>query len=651
MPEASAERVSGRRGGPRDADADEGREPNDRASTRMRGEPLLDHMELQIEAVRQRRTWGRLVSIVTRSLRLAWSADRGLFLVTAAIQLVAAALVAVQVLAVKWVLDALLGIQSGGSVSAAVGPVLLLAGTMAVSSVSSAVLPQLQRLQGEVVARRTRSDILRVASQVDLLAFETPSFYDRLQRVQLNAVTRPLSVCQGLVGLIGSIVGSVGLAVVIASIHPVLLPLLLLSGVPVQLASRRSSRLEFAFAVDQVPRLRLREYLMGVQVGRTEANEVRAYGIAEELHHRFDQVYGDYVDALRRHVRRKSLLSLVSSVVSSIVLAGTLIIVVWLVSVGKVGLAEAGAALVAVRLLAGQLTTIASSSQLVFESGLFLDDLDHFLALAVQPAAEDRVVVDGPFQTLRIEDVGFVYPGSRQPALSGVSLEIKQGDVVALVGENGSGKSTLAKVVAGLYPATSGRVVRDEVDLRDLDRASMLTQTAVIFQDFLRYQLPAGDNIALGRADEPATDERIMAAAATVGVDEALRRLPDGLATILSKSFVGGQELSLGQWQRVALARALYRDAPFVILDEPSASLDPRAEHELFVSLRSMLRGRTALYISHRMSTVREADRIVVLHEGRVVESGSHEELIELGGRYAELFRLQASAFIEPTRG
>jgi ATP-binding cassette subfamily B protein len=229
--------------------------------------------------------------------------------------------------------------------------------------------------------------------------------------------------------------------------------------------------------------------------------------------------------------------------------------------------------------------------------------------------------------------------------LRDVSLEIAPGEVVALVGENGSGKTTLAKVLAALYVPDQGRVTWNGVDTAGADRDALRQNVAVIFQDFMRFALPARENIGLGRSDRLPDDEGVRAAARVTGAHGDLERLPDGYDTVLGPAFAGGTDLSLGQWQRVALARALFRDAPFVILDEPTAALDAQAEHDLFAGIRELMSGRSVLLISHRFSSVREADRIHVMDAGSIVESGSHDDLMASGGRYARLFDLQAAPY------
>jgi ATP-binding cassette subfamily B protein len=246
---------------------------------------------------------------------------------------------------------------------------------------------------------------------------------------------------------------------------------------------------------------------------------------------------------------------------------------------------------------------------------------------------------------VRAEAVTFRYQGTAAPAVNEVSLEIVPGEVVALVGANGSGKTTLAKLLAGLYAPDAGRVTWNGLDTTTPESTALRSGVTVAFQDFMRYALPADENVGLGRHERLPDADGVRRAAEVVGADRDIERLPDGYATILGPDFAGGVDLSLGQWQRVALARAIFRDAPLMILDEPTAALDAEAERNLFARMRDLLAGRGVLLISHRFSSVREADTIHVMHEGAIVESGTHEELIAHAGRYAELFRMQAARY------
>jgi len=603
-------------------------------------------MDLATPAQDQRKSIGRLTRLMARSLSIVWQSARTPFLALIGLQLLNAIALALQIFAVQLALTAVLEISGTRDPWSLVQPVLLLAGLTAVTAVIASVQVGLGRYAGELVVAVMWKRVLRVATRVDLRKFESARFYDRLQRVQANALTRPYQITHGLVATTGGAAASAGLLIAIGWVHPALLPLLLVGAVPVLLTSRRQSQLESDFLAQQTDSTRLRSYLTRVQTGRDEAKEVRAFGLGRKFGQRLNTLYADYLRDLAQHLWHRSRLGAAGSLGSAILLALTLFLLAWLISTGRLSIAEAGAAVVAIRLLAGQIHSGLTGVQAIFESGQFIDDLDGFLTLA--PAAEGGSREIGPpaeFDRIRSDAVSFSYPGRSALALQAASVEINRGEVVALVGENGSGKTTLAKVIAGLYEPGSGAVRWDGVDVRTFRPELFRERVAIIFQDFVRYGLSAEENIAVARPDDEVDHAAIREAAKLADADSFLAALPAGYETPLSRRFTGGHELSGGQWQKVAIARAFYRNAPLVIIDEPTAALDARAEYELFSSLHEVLRGRSALIVSHRFSTVRTADRIYVLDHGRVVEQGTHDELMALGGQYAELFDLQASAY------
>jgi ATP-binding cassette subfamily B protein len=299
---------------------------------------------------------------------------------------------------------------------------------------------------------------------------------------------------------------------------------------------------------------------------------------------------------------------------------------------------------------------ITTSLGKLIECGMFIDDYHAFLDLASGAGqGAERLEVPQPrvtprraeskFEQVRLDEVSFAYPQVDRLALKDISMEIGKGEVVALVGENGSGKTTLVKLLSQLYQPVSGQVLWNGVDARAFAREDLQDQITLLFQDYVQYHLAAHENIFLGRVDRDSDFASVIGAAVQSGAHDFLTNLPQGYATRLGRQFFGGQELSVGQWQRVALARAFFRAGELLILDEPTASLDPRAEHDLFMRMRNLAAGRSVLLVSHRFSTVRSADRIYVLDGGQIIEAGDHEQLMARGGRYAELFELQASAY------
>ncbi|HVE73629.1 MAG TPA: ABC transporter ATP-binding protein [Mycobacteriales bacterium] len=573
---------------------------------------------------------------------LVWRAGRPNLITVSVLQLVTGLLLAAQVLIGREALQAILDAERGeATLRDAAIPLVAIAVAAALGSLSTPLLLQQQRLLGELVQRATYDQILDVTESVDLVSFESPDFFDRLQRVQAHAVPQPMLVTQGLVQLLGGLAGVAALVVALLAIEPLLVPLLLCAGVPLALLSRHTSASEFAFAVEQTSALRLREYLRYALTGRDEAKEVRSFGAQRLLRERYDALWRTYLDSLRGHIRSRMRLAVVSTVLVTAATAGTLLVLLLFVVRNRISLAEAGAAAIAVRLLSSRMEMLVTAAGRLFESALFLDDMHAFRALR-RPDVDAPSAAGPPgFEVLEARGIHFRYPAGNHDVLTGVDLQLRRGEVVALVGDNGSGKTTLIKILASLYAPSAGELTWDGVDVSRLDPGQVRRRVAVVFQHFVRFALPARENIALGYRDDLAEVENSARAA---GADDFLAALPQGYDTVLSAEFAGGTDLSGGEWQRVAIARALHRDAALVLLDEPTAALDPRAEQRLFEAVRGTLADRAVVVVSHRFSTVRSADRILVMAGGRVVEAGTHEELIAAGGHYADMYVLQRSA-------
>ena len=584
--------------------------------------------------------------LLADAVRLTWRADRRGFSVAAGLQVFGALAPTGLVLVGQYLVNALVRTGSARpSLSSVLPPVIALAVVSSLVTAASALQQQQQRLLAERVSAHTWERVLDISSRVRLELYESPSFYDQLQRIKNNAIAQPVTVTTSLFGLLGSIVGVVGLLVVVLTIAPLLVPIMLVAGLPSLLLARKGSKIEYDFLVRATPLYRARQYLRTVLSGRDEAKEIRVFGAEGALRRRLTTRQSQYDTILRAHTKRRIVYALASVGLSSIFLGLTLGVVVYLLTSGRIPFGAAAAAILAVRFLASGLDQLFRSIGGLFEASAYLADLDSFVNRP-RSARPDGPAVAALSRGIELQGVSFAYPATARQVLRDVSLHIAAGEIVALVGENGSGKTTLAKLVAGLYAPTTGTIQWDDCDYADVSPSEIHRHVAAIFQDFVRYQLTALDNIGLGEPDRAEDEDAAREAARRANALGYLETLPSGLHTVLSREYEGGSDLSVGQWQRVALARALRKPASLVILDEPSASLDPRAEADLFADIRAMLQGRSALLISHRFSSVRLADRIYVLRDGHIIEHGDHLALMRADGLYAELYEMQASAYL-----
>jgi ATP-binding cassette subfamily B protein len=595
----------------------------------------------------ERRTLRRLSRLLWQSIKLVWSSGPPEFVAIATLQILNGVAIAVSLILVRNLVSVLASANHRGF-GQVVPYIAVLAVVMLVTNFASAVQWELQRVIAELVNRQSSGRVLDVASAAPMEAFEMPNFHDRLQRAEMGSGMRPWQITQSLLGILGSAAGVVGILIALFFVQPWLVLFALLAFLPVWFVTASGSKAFHLYSFHMTPGDRKRFYIQRTLTERNSVKEVIAFGLSGFLRSMWDRLYRERISELRSLIREFLIKQLLASVATSVLIVLPLGLIVYLLVLGDMTIAQVVAATAGLVLLRPTLGNLVFNAVQLYEGSLFLEDYDAFLRLKpALEAARPIGVAPSSFQQLAVEDLTFTYPSGSRPALDRVSMKIAMGEVVALVGENGSGKTTLAKLLCGLYTPQSGRILWDSQDIATMDPSEVRRSVAVIFQDYIRYMFTAAENIGVGRHERFDDRAGIHKAAVDAGADGFLSQLPEGYEALLGPEFEGGNDLSAGQWQRVALARAFFRDAPFIILDEPTAALDARSEHELFDSIRSLFAGRAVLLISHRFSTVRSADRIYVLKEGRVVETGSHAALMTNHALYSELFTLQASAYVE----
>jgi ATP-binding cassette subfamily B protein len=504
----------------------------------------------------------------------------------------------------------------------------------------------LDALLADKYTRHVSVLVMKHAAQLDLAAYEDPVFYDRLERARVQATDR-LGMVQSIGRLLQQVITGISLSISIMLFSPWLLLMLVAGVVPAFLGESHFAFLGYAKNFRQTPIRRQLDYLRVLGGSKEAAKELKLFGLAPFLTERFsrlsNQIYDEDVALARRRLTAGSFLSMIGT-------AGyysAYVFVIWRTVHGLLSIGE-------LTFLAGAIQQASSNIQQTFstvssiaDQALFLTDLVAFFEMRPAIASKANALPAPCPITLGFEfrNVAFRYPGSPRLVLDGLNFHLHPGERVALIGENGEGKTTIVKLLTRLYDPIEGQVLLDGVDLREYNLEDLYREIGVIFQDFMRYEMTALENIATGRIERIDDLTLLRQAARKSMADEVIGKLPRGYQQMLGRRFDGGVDLSGGEWQKVALARAYLRDAQLLILDEPTAALDARSEYEVFQRFAELTAGKMALFISHRFSTVRMADRIVVLENGRIAEDGDHEQLTHLGGRYAEMFELQAASY------
>jgi ATP-binding cassette subfamily B protein len=600
--------------------------------------------------VADKRVMKRVLGI-GRAFELIWQSSKGWALANAGLVLIQGLLPLVSIYLLKMIVDAVAAGAAAPDKQIAVRHVMslvLLAGLVGLLASACQSLAGLARESQSQAVADHMFDVLHTKSAgVDLEYYENPRYRDTLHLAQREAPWRPTSMVNSLTQIAQSGIALLGIVGLLVGFHWVLATILFVAALPAVLVRLKYARKRFDWQRKATPAERQAWYLNWVLTGDEHAKEVRLFDLGPLFVARFRLLR----DQLRKEklaiARQRFVAEEVTEVSSAVAVYGSLAYVAYRTAVGAISLGDLVLFYQVFQRGQAFLMDMFRGMATLYEDSLFLSSFHEFLGIrnrVLEPASPQPV--PRPIRRgIVFDHVSFQYPGSARKVLDDICLDIRAGEVVALVGENGAGKTTLVKLLCRLYDPTDGGIALDGVDLRQLRTTELRRHIGAILQDYARYNLTARENIWLGNTVLAPDDESVLVAARRSGADTVISGLARGYETTLGRQFEDGEELSAGQWQAIALARAFVREAQLVILDEPTSSLDARTEYEVFTKFRGLIRGRTAVLISHRFSTVRMADRIYVLKDGRVAESGTHDELIRLGGTYAKSFETQAQYY------
>jgi len=596
------------------------------------------------EKIRQSLRLGRATGLV-------WKAAPGWTLASIILIVIQGVMPLVTLYLIKLVVDAVVEGMGSADRTAAFGHVALLIGITGaaalVTAMSRSVAGLVNEAQSVVVTDYMHRIIHSKSIEVDLGYYENPQYYDTLHRAQMEAPYRPTQIVGGLAQLGQSSLSLVAIAGLLFTFHWAVALILFAAVLPGVIVRLRYAGHLYRWQRKRTPAEREADYVHWMLTGDVHAKEIRLFNLGPMLIKRYS--------GLRKLLRteridismKKALAELITHSGAVIAIFASLAFIAYRAVQGSISIGEMVMYYQAFQRGQAFLQEVLRSLAQLYEDNLFLSYLYEFLDLkpsVVEPSSP-KPVPGNIRKNISFEKLSFRYPSADRDALTDINLEISPGEVIALVGKNGSGKTTLIKLLCRLYDPTSGSISIDGSDLREFRTDELRRIFSVIFQDFAKYHLTAGENIRFGDIDLPEDSEKIIEASRKSGAHEVISSLPTGYDTVLGRWFDEGKELSIGEWQKVALARAFLRDSRIMVLDEPTSSMDASSEFEVFSRFSQLAEGRTAIIISHRFSTVRMADRIIVLDQGKILENGTHEELMSIGGIYAHLFETQAKSY------
>ncbi len=589
---------------------------------------------------------------IDRSIRLVWQASPKWTAINLAIIFIQGLLPLLLLYLMKLIIDTISSALSFPDPLVALGEIALLI-TLAglaylVNSAASSLSTYASNVQSITVRDHIYNRIHEKSAEVDLAYYENPTYFDTLHRAQLEGPYRPQRILNGLVQVCQNAISFMAMIGLLFLFHWSIAILLFIAALPGVVVRLVYAKKEDNWQREHTAEQRKASYLNWILTSEECAKEVRLYDTGNFFTQTFDKIR----EIIRRKqltlARQRTYAESASGFFAIIILIGCFLMIAQRTLAGSITLGDMVMYYQAFQRGLNNLQTLLKNAASLYEDNLFVAYLFNFLAITntvSDPPSPQRIPQNIRGVEIRLEHVSFSYPGVRESVLDDVNITIGNGETVALVGVNGAGKSTIVKLLCRLYDPKVGRLTFNGIDFRDLTQAQLRKQISTVFQDFVKYHLTVKENIFLGEATSAAQIRCIEEAAQKAGADSLISSLPNGYDTLLGRRFEAGEELSLGEWQKIALSRAFQRDTPLIILDEPASSLDPLAEYQMFSNFKKLIAGRSALLISHRLSAVRMADRIYLLSSGKISESGTHSELMALGGEYADMYSKQSGLF------
>lgn len=519
------------------------------------------------------------------------------------------------------------------------------------SKIISRLSTMVSNVAGELVCNHIKLKIMEKAKTVDLASFDRPEFYEKLENANREAGMRPLSIMRSTFNVISTSISIVSFALVLVGLHPLAPIVIAVMALPGAVVSYIYRNKQFRYMRFRSKERRQMEYFSSLPVNKDMAKEVRIMGLSDTFIGRYKQAFARYFKGLKKLAVGEGLWQMALALLSLAAHFFLFLFIAYRVVNGGGAIGDYSLYTGALNSVSTYVTALVTATATIYEGTLFIDNMMVFMKekVTVAPTVDPpRKPQEHRPHTLEFRDVSFRYPGGTRDVIKHVSFRIEPGENVVLVGLNGAGKTTLIKLLTRLYDPTEGQVLLDGVDVREYDVAALYHLFGIIFQDFGKYAVSVGENIAYGDVGLPQDEEKIKRAAMLGNADEFISRLPEGYNTPLMRFFEeNGTDLSIGQWQKLSISRAFYKDSDILILDEPTASLDPLAEEEIFRQFAALSANKIALFVSHRLSSATTADKIIVLEHGSIVEMGNHEELMKKGGKYHHLFSTQAQHYIK----